>query len=610
MAMKTGITRWLNRFRATGESLSAGVALAFACTLVATLGAAAFLGSQSLRDSSDFSEQREVRSLGLSLARSAESMLAHDDVSSLRHLLIDLQQERGLSVARITLPDGRVVADAESSRITPGPIPAKWEIGPIDTVASLDNTQGTYHFPISVADRGSALLELKLGNARTPDHRGETITCMALIMVAGLLIHLLIYRRVRSRLASLSFIRDSLLAIKKGSSTQLADDPYEGDEATAWNELIAQTRRTQVETTLERAQAVLGDRRDSKLDLESAVDGLSIGILVLDPAGKVRHANGAAANLLQQKRDALVGANASAAIPSAQVNADLASVLRGSTTRRTAELRLPSGLGESILKINMRPLRREDAGGVLVTLEDVTQQKSADAARNSFVAQATHELRTPLTNMRLCIEEGLEKHTLSPDELSSTLNMLNEESRRLERIVGDMLTVSEIETGSLKLRQNDVKLDRLFQDLSADFEAQVRAKHISFEMTLPPKYPVFVADRDKLMLALHNLVGNALKYTPDGGKVSVEVACEPSTITVIVKDSGIGIGPEDMKKLFSRFFRANDPRVARITGSGLGLALSREIARLHGGDVTVESELNKGSTFKLSLRIAAQALAA
>jgi two-component system sensor histidine kinase VicK len=110
-------------------------------------------------------------------------------------------------------------------------------------------------------------------------------------------------------------------------------------------------------------------------------------------------------------------------------------------------------------------------------------------------------------------------------------------------------------------------------------------------------------DRDKILLALHNLVGNALKYTPHGGKVAVNVNTTGKNLIVEVQDSGIGISPEDAEKIFERFYRARDPRVGKITGTGLGLTIAREVVRLHGGDITVDSQINQGSTFTMTIPV-------
>jgi two-component system phosphate regulon sensor histidine kinase PhoR len=177
--------------------------------------------------------------------------------------------------------------------------------------------------------------------------------------------------------------------------------------------------------------------------------------------------------------------------------------------------------------------------------------------------------------------------------------VINSESRRLERIVGDMLSVSEIEAGSFKLRSGDVRLDTVFEELRADFAPQAKEKGVSLRFDLPPKLPAIKGDRDKIVLAIHNLIGNAIKYTPRSGKVVVRVVVDAGQMLVEVTDTGIGIAAEETDLIFEKFYRAKDKRVSDITGTGLGLALAREVVRLHGGDISVRSELNKGSTFTM-----------
>jgi signal transduction histidine kinase len=152
-----------------------------------------------------------------------------------------------------------------------------------------------------------------------------------------------------------------------------------------------------------------------------------------------------------------------------------------------------------------------------------------------------------------------------------------------------------------------VRLDKLFEELEADYGAQAKDKEIAMKFDLPPKLPVIQADRDRLILAAHNLIGNALKYTPAGGKVTVTVKSENTQLVMEVADSGIGIEEQEQQLIFEKFYRSKDPRVGKITGSGLGLALAREVVRLHGGEITVRSELNSGSTFTLTLPVMKEA---
>jgi len=237
----------------------------------------------------------------------------------------------------------------------------------------------------------------------------------------------------------------------------------------------------------------------------------------------------------------------------------------------------------------------------MIGIDDVTQQRVADEARNAFITQVTHELRAPLTNIRLYTEQAIEDGDQDPQMRGRCLNVISQEARRLEGIVTDMLSVAEIEAGTMSLRKDDVRLEMLIEALKADYSGLADEKNITLEFKLPPKLPVIHADRDKIGLALHNLVNNALKYTPDGGRVEVKVDVKDGNMIIEVVDSGIGIAEADIARIFERFYRAKDPKVSEVTGSGLGLALAREVVRLHGGDIRVESEVGKGSTFSMVL---------
>ncbi len=173
--------------------------------------------------------------------------------------------------------------------------------------------------------------------------------------------------------------------------------------------------------------------------------------------------------------------------------------------------------------------------------------------------------------------------------------------------MADMLSVSEIEAGTMQLRKDDVRLDAFFEELEADYGSQARDKEITLEFNLPPKLPVIQADRDKIGLALHNLIGNAIKYTPRGGRVVVTVDVKDGRLLVDIADTGIGIASDELGRIFEKFYRAKDPKVADVTGSGLGLALAREVVRLHGGDIEVNSQPEKGSTFSVTLTVSAKA---
>ena len=262
---------------------------------------------------------------------------------------------------------------------------------------------------------------------------------------------------------------------------------------------------------------------------------------------------------------------------------------------------LAIGDEETVLRVVVRPVEDRGVRSALLTVDDVSQQRVSQRAQSGFVAQATHELRTPLTNIRLYVEQAIEEGDADVQLRARALNVINQESRRLERIVSDMLSVSEMEAGRLGVRRDEVRLDALFDDLRRDFSAQAEDRGVELVMDLPPKLPVIWADRDKLVLALHNVIGNGLKYTTRGGTVTVRFAEEGSEVRFEVEDTGLGIAEEDRERIFEKFVRAKDQRISHIEGTGLGLPLAREVIRLHGGDILLDSTVGEGSVFTLVL---------
>ena len=317
---------------------------------------------------------------------------------------------------------------------------------------------------------------------------------------------------------------------------------------------------------------------------------------------------GAAASLLRQDKDTLLNKALPEVLADERVLKAAKSVATGLVRRKcTAEIELNSeDGGRSVLRCTVRPVRKTEASSVLMVIEDVTQQHEADRARSELVAQAAHELRTPLTNIRLYMEELIEDGaSMSETERGQALNVVSQETRRLERIVSDMLSMSEIEAGKLSIVQDDVRIEDVLNVLKQDYAAQARDQNLTLAFELAPKLPVLRGDRDKITLAMHNLVSNALKYTPAGGEVRVSVDCTEDRFVFEVADTGVGIAPEQIERVFERFYRCQDSRTSDVPGTGLGLSLARDVARLHGGDVKLESVLDKGSRFVLELPIAA-----
>ena len=415
-------------------------------------------------------------------------------------------------------------------------------------------------------------------------------------------------------LRPLSAVRDAMEAMCEGepSTGALLVDPRLGLIAEAWNRHLARVDQTRCDLAVQSVQTRSTPGRVGSSAVERMCDSLWQGFVVIEPGGRrVSYANTAACAMLGKPADAIVGKPIGDVFEDQGLRKALGDASSGhGPTRATVEIRRESGAAGGgadqthVLRYNVCRSNVGSGGGtptVAIVIEDLTQQRESDRVRDAFVAQTAHELRTPLTNIRLYVERAQDEGQDDPAIQRESLNAINQESRRLERIVGDMLSVSEIEAGHWKLARGDVRLDTVFDELRLGHEASASEKEITLNFSLPPKLPVISGDRDKILLALHNLVGNAIKYTLPGGDVSVEVEVEGDVLVIAVRDSGIGIAAHETEKVFEKFHRAQDARVANVTGTGLGLTLARDVIRMHGGDIRVQSQLNKGSTFTVTL---------
>ena len=272
-----------------------------------------------------------------------------------------------------------------------------------------------------------------------------------------------------------------------------------------------------------------------------------------------------------------------------------------------AEVEQSTNGSPQVLRVARYPLRRRDgqSGGAHVwSVRDVTQQKLAGQMRDQFLQTASHELRTPLANIKAYAETlGVGSDELDVEQQKEFCNTINSEASRLARLVDDLLSVSSMEAGSLSLTRQETDVGRLLEEVIGKVKAQMDGKGVTFENVFPAKWPKLHLDKDMIATSLINMLGNAVKYTPPGGNVALRVMADQSNLTIAVEDTGVGISPEELPRVFNKFFRSVDPRVQQESGSGLGLCLVKEVVHMHGGTVDVKSELNAGTRFTITLPI-------
>lgn len=562
---------------------------------------------------SSIKQQREqaivrLEMLADNLSGSLEPLLASGELSAARRLVSEAGYQQQLDSCRVLLADGKTLVDANLDQPQLMVMPASWE-GQQTMASSTRVISDSVQIDreVVIAGKGEALLTLSSTLPPPTMLIRSMLPGAALIGLLGLAFGALVLRKMQGRLAVLTLIRGALRDAGQGMPdlSGLTVNPAWGAEATGWNRLINLTQQRQdeeIEKTLDALNA-----RSSGGGLEEACEGLGFGLLLADARGKTAYFNSTAAAILGLVRDEVIGKPLSPLLVNEEQAELFSQMLSGAGPGRVRhEIQFGEAEEQSTLRMTMR--RMMNSGGVMLTIEDVTQQRTAEASRHDFVSQATHELRTPLTNIRLYVETAQTDGEDDKELRGECLNVINRESQRLERLVTEMLSVSEIEAGSMTIRKDDVRLDQLFKSLQQDYSGSAAKKNIELRFDLPPKLPAVQGDRDKLTVVIQNLLGNAVKYTPENGEVNVSVDLSATELNIEVRDSGIGISEEDQQHVFEKFYRANDPRLGDITGSGLGLALAHEIVRLHGGEMSVESVLNEGSTFRVALPITAEGM--
>jgi signal transduction histidine kinase len=237
------------------------------------------------------------------------------------------------------------------------------------------------------------------------------------------------------------------------------------------------------------------------------------------------------------------------------------------------------------------------------------QAQTANRAKTEFMSVASHELKIPMTSIK-----GYAKLlTLGAvgdlsDQQREFLNIISANVDRMDRLVADLLDVSRIEAGRLRLEMDQVDLHEVINTVIQSVKAQIEAKQLALEIDVPATLPPVWGDQERVIQILNNLISNAYKYTPDGGKIHIMVNgqtqfASSGCLTVSIRDTGVGITPEDQQQLFTKFFRADDPRVRDVPGTGLGLSITKSLVEIHGGEIWFQSEPDQGTTFTFTLPI-------
>jgi len=430
-----------------------------------------------------------------------------------------------------------------------------------------------------------------------------------LVPLALVVLGAVVLSRLASQAASVDLQLRNIAEVPLGAELPITHLPARDAATLGWNrivDLVLDLRRDSGGEDLNSrlAKAVASREQDALSDI---LQTLPDGIAVTDLEGRITFANQAISVLLgtDQSNGELSGIEFKDHLLQEMPSLKESSLFDPQSANRPAVSELQSQNAESgrVLRVARQPLQGTNLQGQVWTLRDITQQKLAEKMRDQFIDTATHELRTPLSNIKAYAETLATCEKIDIEEQKEFCNIINSETTRLARFVDDLLSISSMEVGSLSAERQKVETSRLFAEVEAKVLPLMQQKNIIFESRLPEKMPELQLDKEKMIAVLVNLLGNAAKYTPEGGHVAMKVKIESGQLQIAIEDSGVGITADELPMVFEKFFRSSDPRVQAETGSGLGLSLAREVIRMHGGELTVESQLNKGSTFSVAIPV-------
>ena len=344
-------------------------------------------------------------------------------------------------------------------------------------------------------------------------------------------------------------------------------------------------------------QQTLAAVENERTKLDTLFLHMTDGVVAFDHTGRLIHRNPAAATMLgrtlgeDSRYDQLFGS----LYPMEQILA----------LHRPDYAEAQQVVGDRMLELYLAPFSSDqEKGGVLIVLHDVTEQHRNEERRKEFVANVSHELRTPLTNVRSYAETLRSAEGDIPQEMeNSFLDIIISETDRMTHIVQDLLTLSRLDAGNTEMRFAPFSFRESVENVCRANAMEARRHGHSLTCTLAEDMPEISGDRQRLEQVVTNILGNAIKYTPDGGHIAVTGGGSGRSVWVEVADDGIGIPEKDRDRIFDRFYRVDKARSRESGGTGLGLSIAKEIVERHHGSLRLVPREGRGTTIRLVLPI-------
>ncbi|WP_066296084.1 cell wall metabolism sensor histidine kinase WalK [Bacillus sp. FJAT-29937] len=409
-----------------------------------------------------------------------------------------------------------------------------------------------------------------------------TAIALAITAILGVLLAQTITR-------PMSDMRRQALAMAKGNfsrKVKIYGNDEIGQLAMTFNNLTKKLQEAQATTE--------GERRK----LSSVLSHMTDGVIATDRKGRVILINEPAADMLNVSRETVLSMPI-VSLLGLDEDYTFEELL---SERDSIILDYSNHSNTLILRANVSVIQKETGfvNGLITVLHDITEQEKIDMERREFVANVSHELRTPLTTMRSYLEALAEGAWQDEEIAPKFLDVTQTETERMIRLVNDLLQLSKMDSRDYRLKKEWIDVIRFYNRIIDRFELS-KQQNVTFERKLPDHSAFVELDGDKLTQVIDNIISNALKYSPEGGKITFMLEEQNEFVVISVSDQGVGIPKENINKIFERFYRVDKARTRKLGGTGLGLAIAKEMVEAHGGKIWATSKEGKGTTISFSL---------
>ncbi len=456
-------------------------------------------------------------------------------------------------------------------------------------VSPISSTSGNSGNPLGII---SVTTNIESRYTQVKDIGVIFVSSSLIAIILVIIITFLISQGITKPIAEMKKQTEKIAEGNYTGEVKIYSDDEIGQLGQAINDLSFKIKEAQESTESERQR------------LDSVLRHMSDGVIATDRRGRIVIMNTAALDILNLKSEKVIGIPLLSILPLDE-KVTFRELLE---TQQERLIHLEEDGEDSIVQCEFSVIQRESGfiSGLVCVLTDVTEQQKIDRERRNFVSNVSHELRTPLTSIKSYTEALVDGAWENKEIAPGFLKVIETETDRMMRMITDLLNLSRMDQNRLGLEKEFINMNELVVHIVSRFEMVLqsepyREKNYRILTDITQRDLWVELDQDKITQVLDNIINNAIKYSPDGGRIIVRLMETHTDIIVSVSDEGLGIARKDIPHLFDRFYRVDKARSRAMGGSGLGLAIAQEVVQLHGGKIWVNSIENKGSTFFVSL---------